>query len=321
MQHDLDPMQEIELAMPADDGTMFAGMLALPSEGAGPPYPAAVMLWPGKFDRAGNMRNAPLELGRPLAAALARRGVASYRFDRRGVGATPGDWRATGFIQHRLDAAAILRGLATRPEIATVAAIGYSEGALHAAWLAAHAAPPCAAAVLLGCPAQDGEAFYLAWAARLGKDQIPWWMHLVMRPLGKNPSEQVATLINRIKRTTRDVERVYGFKLPARAMREYLAYDPKPDLAQIAIPVLAITGSNDFSIEARDLQTIAGLVKGEVNTLSPAGLTHALRRDPRPASAQSYREQYRQPVDPQLLEDVAGWLAERLGGAKGATTS
>ena len=92
MQHNPDPVQEIDVSLPADDGTMFAGTLAVPSEGASPPYPAAVMLWPGKFDRAGNMRNVPLELGRPLAAELARRGVASYRFDRRGVGATPGDW-------------------------------------------------------------------------------------------------------------------------------------------------------------------------------------------------------------------------------------
>src|SRR5687768_11801102 len=108
-------MRERELTVPADDGLAVAGTLALP-DGDGP-HPAVIVLMPGRLDREGNVRNGSLNLGRPLAEALAARGVASYRFDRHGVGKTPGDFRRTGFVDHRHDAAAVLRAIAARPEV------------------------------------------------------------------------------------------------------------------------------------------------------------------------------------------------------------
>jgi pimeloyl-ACP methyl ester carboxylesterase len=309
-------MREIDVTIPADDGLAISGTLALPASLG--PHPAVVMLWPGRLDGEGNAAKAPLELGRAMGSALATRGVASYRFDRRGVGKTPGDFRATGFFQHRADSAAVLRAIAARSEVkrravGVVGVVGYSEGALHAAWLGAHASPPCAAAVLLGCPALSGEEFYLAWASRLGPQQVPWWMRIVMRPLGRTPREQVARVITKLKATRADVARIYGFKVPARMCREYLAYDPRIDFAQIRVPVLAITGDNDFSIDHHDLDVIARLVPGgRAETRCPTGLTHTLRRDPRPASAKTYREQYQRPVDSELIEEVSSWLGERL---------
>jgi hypothetical protein len=66
----------------------------------------------------GRRRGQGADRSRPGAGHSARRkGVASFRFDRRGVGDTPGDWRATGFFQHRQGAAAVLRALAARPEV------------------------------------------------------------------------------------------------------------------------------------------------------------------------------------------------------------
>jgi len=135
---------------------------------------------------------------------------------------------------------------------------------------------------------------------------------VIMRPLGRTPQEQVATLCAKLKATRGDVARVYGFKVPARACREYLGYDPKPDFSKITAPVLAITGDNDFSIDRHDLDVIAALVPGEVETRCVPELTHVLRRDPRPATARSYREQYRRPVDQELLEGLAKWVGVKL---------
>ena len=81
------------MTVAADDGLAIAGTLALPA-GDGP-HPAVVLLSPGSLDREGNTGKAPLAHGRALATALAAEDVASYRFDRRGVGDTPGDWRAS----------------------------------------------------------------------------------------------------------------------------------------------------------------------------------------------------------------------------------
>jgi hypothetical protein len=73
----------------------------------------------------------------------------------------------------------VLRTLAARPELSTVGAIGYSEGALHAAWLRAHGG--AAVVVMLAGPAQTGEEVYMRWAARLDNDEIPWPVRLVLR--------------------------------------------------------------------------------------------------------------------------------------------
>jgi pimeloyl-ACP methyl ester carboxylesterase len=302
-------MRELDTTVTADDGLVIAGTLTLP-DGEGP-HPAMVLLSPGQLDREGNTRRAPLELGRPLAAALAEHGVASYRFDRRGVGATHGDWLTTGFFDHRRDAAAVLRAIAARSDISTVGAIGYSEGALHAAWLAAHAG--AAAVVLLGCPARSGAAVYLRWAERLRREDIPPPVRLVLRLLRRTVPEQVARVNARIKASTGDVARVYGFRIPARQYREFLDYDPAPDLAAVRVPVLAITGANDRNVDPDDLDVIAQLVAGPVDTRRFPELSHLLRRDPGPSSARTYREQFRRPVDPQLLQEIATWSAAQLG--------
>ncbi|MFC7469887.1 hypothetical protein ACFQVA_23525 [Actinomadura keratinilytica] len=58
------------------------------------PHPAALLLHgSGPLDRDGNTPKLRMDLARPLATALAARGIATFRHDRRGTGATPGDWR------------------------------------------------------------------------------------------------------------------------------------------------------------------------------------------------------------------------------------
>jgi hypothetical protein len=170
MHHDVMPsMREIDMMVAVDDEPVIAGTLALPA-GDGP-HPAMVLLWPPRSDREGDVGRTPLGLGRPLAAALAAKGVASYRFDRRGTGATPGKRLETTFLQHRRDAAAILDALAARPDVSAVGAIGYSEGALHATWLGAHAG--AAAVVLLAAvPDRRGGLHAVVGASGARRDSV-----------------------------------------------------------------------------------------------------------------------------------------------------
>jgi uncharacterized protein len=296
-------MRDVGMTVIADDGLPLVGTLTLP---AGPgPHPAVLLLHgSGRLDRDANTGRLRMELGPPLAAALAQDGIATLRYDRRGVGATSGDWRATGFADNRHDAAAALRALAARPDIRAdaVGVVGHSEGAVHAMSLGAH--PEVAAVVLLAGFARLGEDA-LRWQARMIARDLPAFVRPALRALAVR---QLA----RIKASSTDVARVAGRKVNARWIRELLDHDPRPDLANIKVPVLAITGGKDIQVDPADLAEIRRLVPGEVEVHRIPHLTHLLRRDPGRPSVRAYPRLMRRPVDADLLAQVAGWLARRF---------
>lgn len=301
-----DIAREIPLTAPAADGLALAGTLTLP---VGPgPHPAVLFVpGSGKLDRDANAGRLRMELGRPLAIALARQGIATLRYDRRGVGATPGDWHTVGFVDNRADAAAALRALRGHPDIqpSAVGVVGHSEGAVHAMWLAANAGP--AAAVLLAGYARPGDEAVRWQGARLAAS-LPAPLRPLLPVLRRVATRQLA----RVAATTTDAARVGGMRVNARWWREQLAHDPRQDLAHIRVPVLAITGDKDTQVDPADLDTIARLVPGGAEVARVPGMTHVLRRTDGPGTVFSYRGLLREPVDADLLAGVARWLADRL---------
>jgi pimeloyl-ACP methyl ester carboxylesterase len=310
-------MPEVEMTAEAHDGLLLAGTLTRP-DGPGP-HPAVLLLHgSGPLDRDGNTRRQRLELGPPLAASLAQHGIATLRYDRRGVGATPGDWRATGFTDTRRDAAAALRALAARPDIKAdaVGVVGHSEGAVHAMALSAQSlgTRPAVAAVVL-----------LAGFARTGEDALRRQAEMIASSLPTPVRKPLLALFTRylarVKATSTDVARVAGMRVNARWMRELLTHDPRLDLANIRVPVLAVTGGNDIQVDPADLDDIHRLVPGGAEIHRVGDLTHLLRRHPGPASLRTYSRQLRQPVDPELLTRITAWLTTRLHTSVKGTTS
>ncbi|MDX3372289.1 alpha/beta hydrolase [Streptomyces sp. ME02-6987-2C] len=308
-------MPETDLTVTADDGTSLAGTLSLP---AGPgPHPAVLLLHgSGPLDREGNTPRLPLNLGRPLADALAAAGVAALRYDRRGAGSTPGVWEESGFTDNRRDASAALRALAAHPDIRpdAVGVVGHSEGALHAMTLAAR--QEVAAVVLLAGFAREGEAAF-RWQAASVFGGMPAPVRLLRRPLGALGERVLA----RVKRTRTDVARIAGLRVNARWMREMLVHDTRDDLAAVpaAVPVLAVTGDKDVQVPPADLDEIRRLVPGghtEIHRVPD--LTHVLRRDTGRPTLRSYRRLLCEPVDPELLALIATWLQARLREPSGA---
>jgi hypothetical protein len=56
----------------------------------------------------------------------------------------------------------------------------------------------------------------------------------------------------KIKATTTDQARIEGAKINARWHREFMAHDPRTDLARIHVQVLAVTGGKDLQVPASD---------------------------------------------------------------------
>jgi hypothetical protein len=304
-------VREIPLTVPGEPP--LAGTLTLPDSPG--PVPA-VLLAPGSgpLDRDSDHRRARFGVTRDLAHALAAAGLASLRYDKRGVGGTPGDWRRAGLSDAADDLVRAREALAARPEVDgdRVVLAGHSEGALLAAMAAARGVP-CAGVVLLAGSATPG-AELLRWQARRIGPTLPAPVRGLLRLLRVDLERKVAANHERIRATTTDVARIGGVRLNARWHREFLAHDPRADLARITVPVLAVTGGKDLQVPADDLDTIAATVRGPVEVLRVDDLTHTLRRQPGPASMRAYRAELRRPVDADVLSAVVAWCRRVVVG-------
>jgi pimeloyl-ACP methyl ester carboxylesterase len=304
-------VRELEVRLAGDQE--LAGTLALPDgddRDGGVPSPAVLIAsGSGPIDRDSNHRRMRFDVARQLAGALADAGFASLRYDKRGVGASPGDWRAAGLFDNVDDLAAARDTLAARPEVdpARLVVAGHSEGALLAAALAARGAP-LAGLVLLSCSATPGEQL-LRWQARQLAPSLPAPVRGLLRLLRTDLETRVAANHAKIRATTADVARIDGVRLNARWTREFLDHDPRTDLARVPVPVLALTGDKDLQVDPADLDVIAATVPARVAVHRVPDLTHTLRRQPGPASLRAYREELRRPVDPAVLATVVGWCS------------
>ncbi|GAT70735.1 alpha/beta hydrolase [Planomonospora sphaerica] len=247
------------LTCSASAGTASTGAVS----GAGrEPYPVALIITgSGPLDRDANHPRMPLGISRDLAHALARAGVASFRYDKRGAGESQGSFLAAGLNDNIDDARAALAWLRTRPEIdpAAVFVIGHSEGAVIATALGAEPAGPAAdlaGIVLLSPMAKTGEET-LAWQTRQIAGDLPAPVRVILRLLRTDIAAKQAEAVARLKATTTDVARIQGRRTNARWHREFIAFDPEPALRALRAPVLAVTGAGDVQVDPADLDTIA----------------------------------------------------------------
>jgi pimeloyl-ACP methyl ester carboxylesterase len=305
-------VREIDVAVPGDP--VLAGTLALPD--GGEPF-ATVLLASGSgpLDRDSNHRRARFDVARQLAAALAAGGLASYRYDKRGTGATPGDWRTPGLHDGADDLARAVTALAARPEVDADCLVlaGHSEGAILAVAVAARGVPVRGVVLLAGSATRGAEL--LLWQAAQIAPTLPAPVRGLLRLLRTDLEAKVAPNHRKMLATTTDVARVGGARVNARWHREFMAHDPRADLRRVTAPVLAITGAKDLQARPDDLAAIAGSVAGPVETHRVPDLTHTLRRQPGPASLRAYREELRRPLDAEVLDTVVRWCRQVTSSA------
>jgi len=289
-------------------GNTLAGTLSVPARPG--PAPAMLMLpGSGPTDRDDNAQKLAINLFPPLVRALDEWGFATLRYDKRGVGASTGSYWATGFGDRLADAVAALAWLAKQPEVdaSRIYVLGHSEGALLAGRIAAGAAP-VAGAVLLAGSAKSGEETLL-WQGSQILPTITGFSAFLIKLLRIDPAKQQRKYIARIKATTGDTVRVQLVqKVNARWLREFMAYDPAPDLAAVRVPVLAITGAKDLQTDPADLDRMRELVPGDFEGHVIPDVTHLLRAEPGTPSLRTYKRQARRPIDPRVAEYLHAWL-------------
>jgi uncharacterized protein len=245
-----------------------------------------------------------------LAEALGGARVCTLRFDKRGVGASGGDYLSTGMKQRYADVRAASDWLAAKAAGLPQLAIGHSEGTYYAAQLAADG--QAAGIVLLSGAARTGADVLSYQVAELA-DRVPASAKLVLRLLRTDVARTQRKNLAKILASSADVMRIQGVRVNARWTRDFVAHDPAAVLASVTVPVLAITGGHDLQVPPGDVEVMGRLVRGPFEGHVVPGLSHLLRPDPDSVGPRGYRRQARQPVSTEVLGLVTDWVARHWG--------
>lgn len=332
------PYREEEVRVTSRGGVTLAGTLTLP-EGDGP-FPLAVLVsGTGPQDRdeaALGMR--PFAV---LADAFARRGIASYRYDDRGVGASTGDFTAATLDDFAADASAAARALAERPDVGAVGIVGHSEGGLIAPEVAVET-PEVDFVVALAGASIPGAQVYAAQHERIvevaGVPAAAAARHraaieaLVAALVASDaPAESLRPALveafeTAVAQATPDERAALGYTSPADVtaaattvadfvlmpgIRSFLTYRPADALASLDVPMLAVFGERDVQIpldeaEAPMREALARVPGSEVLVL--AGKNHFFQ-DAETGAATEYTSAGA-PMGADVAGPVADWILQ-----------
>ena len=268
---------------------------------------AVALLLPGsgKADRDSDTPSLKIGLTRTIAEALALIRVSTLRYDKRGIGASTGDHLRSGLADHLADARAALDWLTARAPGLPLLVIGHSEGALLAADVAGH--DQVAGVALLSMAARRGDDT-LTWQTRMLATRLPRATQLILRLAHIDVIRTQRKNMERVRASTADVIRIQGVRLNARWLREFMAHDPRPALAGIAVPVLAITGAHDLQVPPTDIDVMRETIPGPFDGHIVDDLSHLWRPDPDRIGPRGYRKAVRQRTSLEPLALITDWI-------------
>ena len=264
------PYRTEGLSVTRKDGVVLAGELSRPTGDR--PVTAIVLLHgSGPTDRDESIDGH--RIFAVLADYLTRQGFAVYRYDKRGVMRSTGDYLQATETDFEGDALAAVEALRARKDIARVGVLGHSEGGLLAAWLAAEHPEEVAFAVSLAGPGLKGKDLILL-QDRVGDErrglsqaQVATLMAYGERfydlvIANADPAERLkalAALQQSLSGADRALVRQYASQgslnpgmAAAPALRQLLLSDAPAYWRRVKCPVLALGGDLDVQVPARE---------------------------------------------------------------------
>lgn len=234
---------------------------------------------------------------RLVAAALAARGIASLRYDKRGVGKSGinFDPATTVIDDFAADALAIAHRLRADPRFSTLALLGHSEGGLLALMIAERAAPD----VLL-LVATPGRPLAVLLREQLAQRLDPRAMIDVDRLLdavrrGASLDPVPAPLAPLFAPTVRAF------------LRSALDLDPIPLVRAAKARIAVVQGAFDAQVTPVDARLLADARPDATLTILPT-MNHALKAEPSAAMPQASYSDPSRPVAPGLGDILAAAL-------------
>lgn len=272
-----------------------------------------------------------------IADYLTRRGIAVLRYDDRGAGGSTGDFASATSTDFATDVESAITYLKNRPEIDTrkIGLVGHSEGGMIAPMVAAKSKNVGFIVLLAGPGIPCSEIILLQKTLIERADGIPEKM---IRH-SDSVNRQLVQLVKEIKnddtlrqRIIRQAAAAYWHDstvvflmgrgpdelaqlLVSPWMKYFIRFNPSPVLQQVRCPVLALNGSKDLQVPAKEnLVGIAAAFRKsgnrKVTIKELQGLNHLFQECDTGSPGEYFR--IAQTFSPQALEAMGNWIAETV---------
>ncbi len=296
------PAGVTEAPYPWSDGAQrLEGTLVLPAHAAGKVPVVLIIAGSGPTDRNGNSRvGLTSDVYEKLAWGLAGRGIASVRYDKRGIGASAlvGEWTAVTFDDFARDAVTGASALAADPRFSRVVLVGHSEGASLATRAADLGAPVAGVVMLAGVGRPLTTVLREQVTPQLDSAQRAAFEATMAAYLGDGPMPEVPDMLTAL------------FNASARRfLQTESALDPATMARQVPVPLLVVQGATDIQVSVRDAEALrAANPHAEVHVLPDANhlFVHIATRD-RAAQLLTYNDPSL-PLVPDLVPLVAAFV-------------
>lgn len=262
-----------------------------------------------------------------IADYLAKHGIATLRFDDRGVGKSAGDYSKATTHDNMLDAQAGVRFLRSMKQFGKVGMLGHSEGGEIAYMLASRGMADFV--VSLAGPVMPGDSLLIRQnedifrASGLSKEYIDNYSTAMSRMIDyvKNgrkarfstPESIVASMTFGIALPEQLKENLTkAFKMLDNPwMRYFVSYNPSEDVSKMKCPAFMLYGEKDTQVSAsinvpaaKSMLPQKWQAKSEVREYK--GLNHLFQ--PAQSGLPTEYGKIETTISDQVLEDVAAWI-------------
>jgi pimeloyl-ACP methyl ester carboxylesterase len=275
-----DSVRELPITLRTPTGEL-AGTLALPATSGKCPV-VLIIAGSGPTDRDGNSsvviapgKTLHPDTYRLLAQALARDGIASVRYDKRGVGASAAAMNGLDESHYTFDigvddAAAWVSMLDADPRFSKVVLAGHSEGSLIGMIAAQHA--------------KTAGFISLEGAGRPAADVLREQL-----AAGGVPAETFGPILDSLAAGKPVADTPPALAMLFRSsvqpyLISWLRYSPAAEMKKLPYATLVIQGTHDVQVTEKDAELLAAAPGAKLLTID--GMTHVLKLGPADAAAQ-----------------------------------
>jgi pimeloyl-ACP methyl ester carboxylesterase len=279
----------------------LAGTMTRPAAATGPVPVVLIIAGSGPTDRDGNnAMGLRTDTYKKLAWDLAARGIASVRYDKRGLGGSSvlASSSPVTFDDFADDAVAGARALAADRRFSRVVLIGHSEGAGLATRAANRGAPVAGVVMMAGLGRPFRAVLHEQLAGRMDAAGVAEFERLMDAYLGDGPMPEIRTEL-----------RVLFPPSARRFVQTAVAIDPAGEARRLRVPLLVLQGATDIQVRVADAEALrAARPDADVRIIPAANhLFVPAERADAAAQAATYTDPTL-PLVPELVPAVVGFV-------------